>query len=104
MANGTPPAVPGWVTTLSQLVTTVGFPVVVACALLWFLLTRFQTQMEAVTARLETATTNTQQFLIVSREQMQELEAQTKTLEAINQHLADIAARVPQRRPPTEEK
>ena len=46
---------------------------------------------------IETATTDTQQFWIISREQMQELEAQTKTLDSINQHLATIVARVPQR-------
>lgn len=92
------PPVPGWIQAASQLVTTVGFPVVVAAALLWFLLTRFQTNMEAITTRLEISATNAQQFLMISREQIAELERQTKTLESINDHLADIVAKVPQRK------
>jgi hypothetical protein len=99
MANGSQP-VPPWIQSLSQLVTTVGFPVVVAAALLWFLLTRFQTSMDSITGRLEISATNAQQFLMISKEQIDELERQTKTLESINDHLADIVAKVQQRKEP----
>jgi hypothetical protein len=98
MANGTPPAVPGWIQAASQVVTTVGFPVVVAAALLWFLLTRFQTNMDSVTTRLEISSTNAQQFLIISKHQIEELERQTEQLELVNKHLTAIAEDVQQRR------
>jgi hypothetical protein len=97
MSNGGTPT-PQWITSLSQLVTNVGFPVVVAAALLWFLLTRFQTNMDAVTTRLEISSTNAQQFLIISKQQITELERQTALFEDINEHLAKIAGEVEQKR------
>jgi hypothetical protein len=93
VANGTPPAVPGWIQAASQVVTTV-----VAAALLWFLLTRFQTNMDSVTTRLEISSTNAQQFLIISKHQIEELERQTEQLELVNRHLSAIAEDVQQRR------
>ena len=47
MAEGTPP-VPGWVGTVAQLVATVGFPVVVAAALLWFVLFRLDSSLKQI--------------------------------------------------------
>jgi hypothetical protein len=42
----------GWVDMLSRVVVQVGFPVVVAAVLLWFLLTRFQENMDLITTRM----------------------------------------------------
>ena len=47
MANG-PAPVPGWIQALAQLVTTVGFPVVVAAALLWFVLFRLDVTLKQI--------------------------------------------------------
>jgi hypothetical protein len=104
VANGPPAPVPGWITSLSQLVTTVGFPVVVAGALLWFLLTRFQTNMDSITTRLELSSTNAQQFLIISRQQITELEKQTQLFQDINDHLAELVGKVEYRKKLLEER
>jgi hypothetical protein len=42
----------GWVDTASRAITQVGFPVVIAGVLLWFLLTRFQDNMNLITERM----------------------------------------------------
>jgi hypothetical protein len=43
----------GWVDALSRVVVQVGFPVVVAGVLLWFLLTRFESTMTTITERMQ---------------------------------------------------
>jgi hypothetical protein len=59
MPNGpqTPPpqvVIPGagWVDVASRAIVQVGFPVVVAGVLLWFLLTKFQDNMNTITTRM----------------------------------------------------
>jgi hypothetical protein len=54
MANGGTPAPTGapWVDQLARVVATVGFPVVAAGLLLWFVLTRFAVSVEAVDNRM----------------------------------------------------
>jgi len=42
----------GWVDVASRAIVQVGFPVVVAGVLLWFLLTRFEGTMTTITARM----------------------------------------------------
>jgi hypothetical protein len=56
MTNGTPAPAPtgvGWVDVFARAVTTVGFPVVVAALLLYWVLFRFEHQMEIITNRME---------------------------------------------------
>jgi len=52
----TPPPPGTWVDIASRAIVQVGFPVVVAGVLLWFLLTRFQHNMDAITTRMEANT------------------------------------------------
>jgi hypothetical protein len=56
MSNGSPaPAPPGlgWIDVASRTITQVGFPVVVAALLLYWVLFRFEHQMEIITGRME---------------------------------------------------
>jgi hypothetical protein len=67
----------GWVDVLSRAITTVGFPVVVAGALLWFVLGRFQSNMELITARMDANTKVAERFIAAQQQQMGELQKQT---------------------------
>ena len=87
----------GWVDVAARAVTTVGFPVVVAGALLWFLLTRFQTNMDAITGRMERNAGALEAFTAELRTQTVELKAQTQLLEQegrLMAQMADDAARL----------
>jgi methyl-accepting chemotaxis protein len=80
---------------LSQLIVQVGFPVVVAGVLLWFLLTKFQHTMDTITSRMErnadvVAALVDQQETGVKQQDAAfgELQAQTRELRAQTDHLA----------------
>ena len=97
MANG--PSLPSPASStlqlLSQLIVQVGFPVVVAGVLLWFLLTKFQHTMDTITSRMErnadvVAALVDQQETGVKQQDAAfgELQAQTRELRAQTDHLA----------------
>ncbi len=72
----------GWVDVASRAIVQVGFPVVVAAVLLWFLLTRFQDNMNAITTRMS-ANTDAARVLVESQQaEMRELQGQTTELKA----------------------
>jgi hypothetical protein len=86
-ASGPPPpqttvVVPGtgWVDVASRVVVQVGFPVVVAGVLLWFLLTRFQENMNAITTRMERNAIVVGAFVDELKLHTAELKAQTAYL------------------------
>jgi len=87
MANGPgPPQVvipgAGWVDLLSRVIVQVGFPVVVAGVLLYYLLFRFTGNIETITARMA-ANTDVAAKLVASEQQtLSELQAQTIELKA----------------------
>src|SRR5262252_909964 len=85
-AGGGPPQVvipgAGWVDLLSRVIVQVGFPVVVAGVLLWFLLTRFQENMATITSRMAANTEAAGRLVDVEEAQMAELHAQTDELKA----------------------
>jgi len=70
----------GWVDVASRAIVQVGFPVVVAGVLLWFLLTRFQTNMDAITSRMERNATAVSDFVEHLEAQTAELRLQTQEL------------------------
>ena len=78
MANGAPGA--GWVDVASRAVVQVGFPVVVAGWLLWFLLTRFQGNMDVITARMQANAAVIENFVEQLQAVMDEERAQTTEL------------------------
>jgi len=88
MPNGTI----SWVETASKVVTQVGFPVVVAGLLLWWVLFRFETSINNIADRLSQNAASVAVFTEVNKEQtrlmaaeLDELRKQTVAL----QYLAD---------------
>jgi hypothetical protein len=94
--GGGPPQVvvpgAGWVDVAARAVTTVGFPVVVAAALLWFVLTRFQSNMDLITTRMEKNATVLEAFTMELETQTVELRAQTHFLEEQSRLMGQLAA------------
>jgi hypothetical protein len=82
----------GWVDVATRAIATVGFPVVVAGALLWFLLTRFQTNMDAITTRMEHNAGAVEGFTAELHAQTVELKAQTQFMDQESRLMAQIAA------------
>jgi hypothetical protein len=82
----------GWVDVATRAITTVGFPVVVAGALLWFLLTRFQTNMDAITTRMEHNAGAVEAFTAQLEAQTTELKRQTQFMDQESRWLAQMAA------------
>jgi hypothetical protein len=82
----------GWVDVASRAIVQVGFPVVVAGVLLWFLLTRFQENMDAITTRMEHNATVVEAFVEELQTQTVELRAQTGHLGEQGKLLQQIAS------------
>lgn len=99
MAAG-PPAPPpqivvpgaGWVDVASRAIVQVGFPVVVAGILLWFLLTRFQDNMAAITTRMSANTEVAGEFVEQERLAFEELKKQSGDLAQQTMLMRQIAA------------
>jgi hypothetical protein len=82
----------------SRVIVQVGFPVVVAAWLLWFLLTKFQANMDVITARMqanaqviESFVEQLQAAMAEERAQTTELKTQTAELKAQSLTLHGIA-------------
>ena len=67
----------GWVDVASRAIVQVGFPVVVAAVLLWFLLTRFQANMDAIVARMANNTQVVTTLIEQERGSFEELKRQS---------------------------
>jgi hypothetical protein len=70
----------GWVDVASRAIVQVGFPVVVAGVLLWFLLTRFQANMDAIVARMSNNTQVVSTLIEQERGSFEELKRQSVDL------------------------
>ena len=85
MSNGplNGPAPPGanWVDLVSRTIAQVGFPAVVAGVLLWFLLNKFQGNMDMITSRMEHNANAVEDFVTQLKGQTDELKIQTKELQ-----------------------
>ena len=86
---GAPGSAAGWVDVAGRTITQVGFPVVVAGLLLWFLLTRFQEGLQAITARMAANTEAAGRLVEAERGQLVESQRQTEELERQTQYLSD---------------
>ncbi len=73
----------GWVDVLSRAIVQVGFPVVVAGVLLWFLLTRFQGNMDMIATRMAATTANAEKLISATSTELQEVQKQTALLEQL---------------------
>lgn len=76
----------GWVDHAARIVTTVGFPVVAAGLLLWFVLSRFATDVSVVVTQLNTNANAIQQLATIEAKELEELHRQTAALERIERH------------------
>ena len=88
MSNGQPPTqivVPGqgWVDVASRVVVQVGFPVVVAGVLLWYVLGNFQRDMSSIVARMANNTDVVAKLISNEELMIREMQAQNEKLTAI---------------------
>lgn len=86
MANG------GWASTASDIVVRVGFPVVVAAVLLWFLLTEFTKDMGQISTRMAENAVAIEKFTAMQDNQLAEMKAHTAELRAQTQMMKDWVA------------
>jgi hypothetical protein len=80
MANGGPSS--ATIDAVTKVVTQLGFPAVVAGVLLWFLLTRFQDNMNLITGRMEHNAEAVESFVSQLKTQTDELRLQTVELKS----------------------
>ncbi len=81
--NGPAPGGTSWIDQAARLVTQVGFPVVAAGVLLWFILFRFEQGLARVGLQLETTTKRAEQFTDLQEVQLGEMKRQTAALELL---------------------
>jgi len=97
---GGPPApqvvVPGagWVDVASRAITQVGFPIVVACVLLWFVIFKFGGQVELVSDRLMENGKLARDLIEVQRTEIVELQRQTGELQKQTESLGRISEKL----------
>jgi hypothetical protein len=96
MPDGPPPpqvVIPGagWVDVASRVIVQVGFPVVVAGVLLWFVLGKFQDNMNMITARMERNAASVEAFTNELKVHTIELKTQSQYLAEESRLLAQIA-------------
>jgi hypothetical protein len=70
----------GWVDVFSRVIVQVGFPVVVAGVLLWFLLTRFQDTMTQITTRMNANTEAAGKLVQTATAEFEEIQRQSDVL------------------------
>jgi hypothetical protein len=85
MPDGSPPGapLPGWLGSAVQITTQVGIPTVFAIVLLWYVLFKFEGEIDKITLRLEHNAEAVAGFTEVQAEQLAELQKQTRALEDI---------------------
>ena len=82
----------GWVDVATKAVTQVGFPVVIAGVLLWFLLTRFQDNMTQITSHMSENAKAITSFLQQQKEELSVVQSQSGEMSRQTQTLQEIAA------------
>jgi len=84
----------GWVDAAVRIVTQVGFPVVAAGVLLYFVLFRFTDQVGIVAARLEANAGAVERVTQLHAQEIQELKRQTASIEKQTAALEEIVQRM----------
>jgi len=84
----------GWVDVASRAITQVGFPIVVAGVLLWFVVFKFGAQIEVVTDRLIENGKLAKELIEVERTQIVELQRQTGELQKQTDNLSRISEKM----------
>ena len=81
MPNGSQVPGQGWIDVASRVIVQVGFPVVVAGVLLWFILGRFTSDMNSIVNRMESNARAIEVFNGVQQSQLEEMKKHTAALE-----------------------
>jgi|SRR5215475_1377134 len=81
MANGNGTGI-GWVDVASKAIVQVGFPVVVAGVLLWFMLTKFQSNILLISERMSNNTEMARLLIESEKQALGELHLQTVELQS----------------------
>jgi Mg2+ and Co2+ transporter CorA len=101
MPNGQPQTTPptgfAWVDAAVRVVTQVGFPIVAAGVLLYFVLFRFTDQVEKVANQLETNAGAIDRVTAMHTHEIAELKKQTVTMERQTAALEEIVQRMRQK-------
>jgi len=79
--NGSQVPGQGWIDVASRVIVQVGFPVVVAGVLLWFILGRFTSDMNSIVNRMESNARAIEVFNGVQQSQLEEMKKHTAALE-----------------------
>jgi len=82
----------GWVDLISRVIVTVGFPVVVAGILLWYVLGDFQKGLGGIVTRMGNNTEAVARLIEAEDNILKELRGQTEEINAQTQFLKQIAA------------
>lgn len=88
MPNGSPTS---WVDTASRVVVQVGFPTVVAGVLLWFLLTKFQDNMNSITTRMSSNTQAAAELVASEKAAFDEMRKQSGELTQQTAYMSQVA-------------
>jgi len=99
MANGTNGTGIGWVDVASKAIVQVGFPVVVAGVLLWFMLTKFQSNIMLISERMTNNAEAARQLVATEQQTQTELHLQTIELQsqtALMKQFLELRQRQPQ--------
>src|SRR5262245_35990697 len=95
-APGGPPQIvvpgTGWVDVASRVVVQVGFPVVVAGVLLWFVLGRFTADVTSIATRMEGNARAIELFTEMQNNQLGEMKEHTKELRAQTELMKELVA------------
>ena len=83
----------GWVDVASRAIVQVGFPVVVAAVLLWFVLGRFTTDVNSIASRMEGNARAIEVFTEMQNNQLAEMKEHTKELHAQTELLKEFVRR-----------
>jgi len=99
MANGTNGTGIGWVDVASKAIVQVGFPVVVAGVLLWFMLTKFQSNILLISERMSNNAEMARMLVESEKQMLGELQRQTVELQAqtaVMKQFLELRQRQPQ--------
>jgi len=79
-----------WIDIASKAIVQVGFPVVVAGVLLWFLLTRFQDSMDTAAQRVAANTESISRLISNEEAILKELQGQRQEMAVQTQYLKEL--------------
>lgn len=93
MPNNHPVTGHAWLDAATKVVIQVGFPVLVAGVLLWWLLGQFTRDINYIASRMEASATATEKLVDMQKDQLREMEKHTRELREQTVIMKEIARR-----------